>query len=112
MARRHETSTLDMVFELTPTCVGPILAAAIFLLFRYGVPLLTPAPKNGMDPGAVTREFMPLLAWLFGGCILSGDGGVDIGALVRSSGGVRRIPAAVEQDLSDATSDRASFSPV
>jgi restriction system protein len=73
LTRRRDASPLDDALELlklTPMWAGPTLALAVFLVFRYGVPLLTPAPKNGMDPGAVTREFMPLLAWLLGGGIL------------------------------------------
>ncbi len=73
MARRRDASAIDDAFDLlklTPSWIGPILALAVFLLFRYGVPLLTPTPKNGIDTGIITREFVPLLAWLFGGGIL------------------------------------------
>jgi len=74
VARRQETSVVEDifrdVFKLTPTWVGPVVAAVVYLLLRFGVPLVSPPKPKAFDGSAVLRLFLPTLAWLIPALIL------------------------------------------
>jgi restriction system protein len=72
--RRRQESILDDAFDLlkiTPTWVGPVLAAVVFALFRFFIPLFIPAKQSGVDTGAIMRPLMSMFSWLMAGAVLA-----------------------------------------
>ena len=77
MARRQQSLLEDFLvssfhnFKATPFWVGPVIAIAVFVGFRFVLPLLVPAPQaNSIDGGIVFRPLFWTLAWIVGGGVL------------------------------------------
>jgi restriction system protein len=71
--RRQQRSNFDDLFDLlkiTPIWAGPVLALLLFVVVRYGLPLLFPPKPDGIDPGIVLRPMMPMLSWFAAAIVL------------------------------------------
>ncbi len=73
MPKRQDDSLLDDLFDLlkqAPAWVGPLLAVAVFWLFRYLFPALLPDKHNGFDIGIILRPTLPMVSWFAAGAVL------------------------------------------
>ncbi len=71
--RRDDTTLFDIWFEFLkdiPAWVGPVVAVSAFLILRYIVPIVFPAPKTGFSTGSILNPLLPMLAWIMGGGLL------------------------------------------
>ena len=68
MASRNDESVFDdllEIFKVIPSWIGPTGAAIVFVLLRFGVPLLIGKPPAGMvDPAVVWRPLLILFSWV------------------------------------------------
>ena len=67
MSPRRQSSPLDDMFailKVVPFWVGPILAAIVYVFFRFLLPALLTPKHSGFDPGAILRQLSSSLSWL------------------------------------------------
>jgi|GEM_PF-3264765 len=73
--RNSENSVLDEFFDLlksTPIWFRPILAAVVYIVFRFVMPPLLPSVQGGLDVRTILRPMCVTLApVLAGGVILA-----------------------------------------
>lgn len=60
---------LDLLSE-APTWLGPVLAAAVFLLLRFLLPTVLPGRSSGFDASPLLQPLFSTLAWVLAGLVL------------------------------------------
>jgi restriction system protein len=67
VSRKRADTYIDRFLDLlktAPVWVGPVVAVALFVAFRFVLPLCIPPPQRGADPGRLWRTVFMLLSWL------------------------------------------------
>jgi restriction system protein len=73
VGRRRDETFFDNMLDLltvTPAWVGPVLAAALFVVVRFMLPPLFGPRDDGPDTGIVIRQVLPVVALFLGGLVM------------------------------------------